>query len=98
MAENNVTASKDLVREGNTTSLSNLRCGVAIDAAAEIEELCKVLRDASKDYDSIDRIVRGISARMEDLSHIVMSALGDELEKTDELAYRLRLEREEVTA
>lgn len=44
MAENNVTASKDLVREGNTTSLSNLRCGVAIDAAAEIEELCKVLR------------------------------------------------------
>ena len=95
MAENNTTASRDLICEGSTTSMSNFRCVLAIDAAAEIEELCKVLREATKEVDGTGLVVRGFSARIEELSKVIMGALGDESEETGELAYRLRLEQEE---
>lgn len=91
MASNNGT--KDLVCEGSTTTMSNFRCGLAIDAAAEVEQLCKAMREATKDVDGVDLLVRGLAARISELSTIIMGALGDESEKAEELAYRLRLDR-----
>lgn len=95
MAEKNTSASKDLIDDGTNVTLSKQRNEVAITAAAEIEELCNLMRMATKDYDVVEHAIRGLSLRAKDLSHIIMGALCDDAEKTQELAYRLTGERVE---
>lgn len=99
MAENNTTLSQDLVCEGSTTSMSNYRCTIAIDAAAEIQALSKTVRMiCNANLDDENMAIRGISSRVDELSSIIMGALGEAVEKTTELAYRLRLEHDEALA
>lgn len=95
MAENNTTASQDLTCDGITTSMSNSRCALAIEAAEEIETLCEVLTlQTTNNCDVKSPLARLLSARISDLSTIVMAALGDPAEKTEEIAFRLRFDRE----
>ena len=95
MAEKNTSASQDLIDDGTNVTISKQRNEVAITAAAEIEELCNLMRTATKDYDVVDHTIRGLSLRVQDLSSIIMGALCDGVETTQELAYRLTGERVE---
>lgn len=80
------------LKESETeVALSVERRLVALECTWEIEVLCKQLRIVvTPNEDQEHLVVRGISARIEDLARIVMSALGDELETTTDLAARLR--------
>ena len=98
MADKNTSASQELIDNGATITINKDRSELAIIAAAEIEALCGVLRAATKDCCGIDYTVRGLSARIEDLSIIVMGALGDENDTTKDLTRRLMRERGETAA
>ena len=95
MAENNGTAPQDLIDDGKKVTISKSRSEIAITAAAEIEELCNLMRVASKDCDDVDVAIRGLSMRVQNLSTIIMGALCDDAEDTQELSYRLTGERME---
>lgn len=97
MAESNTTVSMDLVSENGTTRISEYRCVIAIESATEIEDLCKTLRSVTKTNNEVFAI-RGITARMQELSRIIMSALCDDSEPTENLAFSLRRERNEEIA
>lgn len=91
-------AEKSLVDDGLNVTLCKKRRLVALEAAWETEQLCEVLRTTLVNgVDSSDLAARGITIRIEQLSQIVMQALNDEVE-TGELAYSLRMKREEVAA
>lgn len=94
MAENSI-APKDLIDDGKNLTIGKNRSEIAISAAAEIEELCSMLREATKEYDAVDLTVRGLSMRVQDLSTIIMGALCDDAEETQALFYRLSGERME---
>jgi hypothetical protein len=98
MAEKNTSATKDLIDDGKNLTIGKNRSEIAITAAAEIEELCSVMRTATKEYDAVDLTIRGLSMRVQDLSTIIMGALCDDAEETQELAYRLSGERWEAAA
>ena len=95
MAENNGTAPQDLIDDGKKVTISKNRSEIAITAAVEIEELCKLMRTTTHDYDVVDSVIRGLSMRVQDLSAIIMGALCDDAEETHELSYRLTGERME---
>ena len=95
MAEKNTSTSEDLIDDGNAVTISKQRNELAITAAAEIEELCNLMRLATKDYDVVEYAIRGLSLRVQDLSTIIMGALCDPDEKTKDLAFRLRRENVE---
>lgn len=95
MAENNTNASQDLTVEGSTTIMSNSRRDLAVEAAENIDTLCGVLTlQTVNDCEVAALLARVLSARMAELSRIIMRALCDPAEKTGELAYELRLKRE----
>lgn len=96
MAEKNTSAPKDLIDDGTNLTIGKNRSEIAITAAAEIEELCNLMRVASKDCDDVDVAIRGLSMRVQNLSTIIMGALCDDAEETQELAYRLTGERGEA--
>ncbi|WP_305072813.1 hypothetical protein [Propionivibrio sp.] len=93
MTEMDTNATKDLIDDGTNVTIGKNRSQIAIDAAAEIEELCSVMRAITKKYDGVDFPIRGLSLRVQDLSAIIMGALCDDREDTRELAYRLTGER-----
>lgn len=97
-ADTNTSAHKDLIDDGKSITIGRDRSRVAIDAAAEIEELCSLMRTASKDYDGVDLAIRGLSLRVQDLTSIIVGALSDAVETTPELSYRLTGERGEALA
>ena len=96
MAEKNTSATKDLIDDGKKVTISKNRSEIAITAAVEIGELCKLMRTTTHDYDVVDSVIRGLSMRVQDLSAIIMGALCDDAEETQELAYRLTGERGEA--
>ena len=98
MADTNTSAPKDLIDDGKNVTLSKDRSEIALTAAAEIEELCNLMRMATKDHDGVDLAIRGLSLRAESLSTIIMGALCDAAETTQELAYRLTGEHVEPVA
>ena len=97
MSENNTTASRDLTVEGSTTIMSNSRRDLAVEAAENIDTLCGVLTlQTVNDCEVHALLARVLSARMAKLSQIIMRALCDPVEKTEELAYELRPKREDA--
>lgn len=98
MAEKITSAPNDLIDDGTNVTISKDRSMVAIDAAAELEELCNLMRMATKDCDGVDLAIRGLSLRAKGLSSIIMSALCDAAETTQELTYRLTGEHTEPVA
>ncbi len=96
MAEKNTNAPQDLIDDGKKVTIGKDRSEIAITAAVEIEELCKLMRTTTHDYDVVDSVIRGLSMRVQDLSAIIMGALCDDAEETQELAYRLTGERGEA--
>ena len=90
MAENDSTDTLDLIQNDNQVILSKLRAAAAQEAAWEIERLCVALRKVVTDDDDI-LIVRGISKRIQDMSGVVISAMGDEIATTDGLLRQVRL-------
>lgn len=93
----NSPASTDLVIDEEKATLSGARHLVALEATWEIGKLCHVLRTVVEIDESMEfYAVRGLSARIEDLSNVIMGALGDEVDSTKDLAFKLRREREEV--
>lgn len=55
---------------------NNAASSITQTAAQEIENLCLLLRESGA-TDNLDLIVRGISARIEELSQAIMSAHDD---------------------
>lgn len=88
--ENNAPANK----------LTEERVDIALEASFEIEKLCEVLITVCPMND--DRTfyaVRGLSARISQLSEIIMRAIDvdDSSIATDDLAFRLNLKRADAT-
>lgn len=67
--------------------IAKRRRDLAMVAGQEIEVLSFTLRNVIPTAENPDLLVRGISARLEALGQVVMSALGDEVCETDSLHY-----------
>lgn len=63
MAGNSI-APKDLIDDGKNLTIGKDRSEVAIEAAVEIEQLCNLMRLATKDYDVVESSIRGLSMRV----------------------------------
>ena len=70
-------------------TITDNRASVALEAAAEIDQLSLMASQMRIDQD-IDLALRGLVMRIKVLSSIIMGALDDENEDTDKLAKRLR--------
>ncbi|RIX47587.1 MAG: hypothetical protein D3M94_07925 [Rhodocyclales bacterium GT-UBC] len=93
----NANHADDLKESETDCTISKRRQLVALEASWEIEQMCKLLRTCVQPNDSNEHYaVRGLTARIQELNSIFMSALGDAMETTSELAHRLRLEHEEA--
>lgn len=92
-------ADEDFIETKTGLHISRPRQMVALEATWEIDRLCALLRTCVQPNDRMEEyVVRALSARIEELGRIIMDALGDRAETTRELAYRLRLKREEEPA
>ena len=99
MAGNNITPHKDLIDNGGDVTIGRARVLIASEATWEIEKLCSLLRTVCKPSDEMENLaIRGLSARIDELNHIIMGAISDSAELTKDLAYRLRLNGEEIPA
>lgn len=85
-----------LIENERDTAISRERLSIALEANAEIEQLCKVLRGCAK-QSAEGLAIRGLSVRIEQLSRICMGALSDEAHAISDLALSLRVEDEEAT-
>lgn len=82
----------ELIETKTEVTMSRERQLVALSATWEIAELTRVLREAMPQHDDQSHfMVRGISARIEDLNSAIMSALGEPDMKTERL--RAEVER-----
>lgn len=94
----NANGSSDLIDDEGSShiTISRERQLVALEATWETEKLCQVLREAVQtNADSGEHfVVRALSARIQELACVIMSALGDEMAPTEGLRYRLTLERD----
>jgi hypothetical protein len=69
-----------------TTVFDAARRAVCLDAAYELEALALALPGlVPKEVDGVHFVVRGIAARLVQLSGVVMAGLGDEAESTASL-------------
>lgn len=88
----------DLVESENGITLSSRRRDVALESCWEIEELALVLATNMPRNDGW-LAIRGVAARILELSRISMNALSDPSNPTEALLLRLTLEKaDEVTA
>lgn len=83
--EDSTNRAADLRDGADETVIGYTRKMLAIGAACEIEHLCQVLR-GEEGKEGAYLVVRGLSARIEDLSRAIMTALGDGVVTTSELA------------
>lgn len=92
-------ATRDFTENENGLTISRNRQMLALEATWEMEQLCKMLRTCVQPNEQTEGFaVRGLSARINELNKIIMDALGDASETTSDLAFRLRLKREEEPA
>jgi hypothetical protein len=92
MAEMNATATSEIEHNENTVTMTIERWHLALESSYEIEKLAETLREtAPLDDANFYYVVRGITARLKELASIVMR-IDDNVEKTKELAYCLRLD------
>jgi hypothetical protein len=78
---------QDLREEGDDIVMSMARRDIALEATWEIDRLCRMLRETftSENFDE-SLLLRGLSARIEDLNISVMSAIEDRFCSTSSLA------------
>jgi len=85
MANRNVS---DLKETDEGIVIGKQRCRIALTASHEIEILSIALRDCiRRGDDGCDLLARGMTTRIEDLSHSIMSALNDESTSTEPLSF-----------
>lgn len=72
-------ASPDLSETDEGTTIGAERRNIVMESATEIGLLCELLR---KHDDADFAVVRGVSARIDDLSAIIVRAMGDPEEST----------------
>lgn len=89
MTEMNTVSSKGLTHDETSLIIGKDRSNIALQAAAEIEVLTDLMRVATNDPDTVHLSMRGLSLRVRDLSQVIMSALSDESDTTEAIAYRL---------
>lgn len=81
----------------NGVTLDNPRQELVMEAVAEIAELAQHIIEIS----GLDELVfRGLAARIKELNSTVMSAIGEDMEKTVDLRhnlYRRHMAREDAT-
>lgn len=88
---NEVPELPDFNETDEEVTMSKPRRMAALSASWEIEKLCQVMRNSAGD-EGADLIVRGMSARIEDLSHVIMSALTEDHCTTQDLTYQVTRE------
>lgn len=81
--------------------LSQERIAIAMDAAAETEQIASQLlrlanSEQQNDLEIYDLVARGLAIRVRDLASIIMSAIGDELDDVKDISTRLTGLREEA--
>ncbi len=80
----------DLILTEENVVMSKLRWKVALSASYEIEALATTLRECIiKGADGCDLLARGMTARLEDLSQSIMSALNDKDTETETLHFNV---------
>ncbi len=81
--------------ENGVVTLSKARHLVCMEAAWELEALAYVLPKVTTDGDEEDIqsgfVVRGIASRIVSLAHVLMSALYDDMKKTEELECQIKV-------
>lgn len=87
----------DLIDNGDTVTMSRERQMLALECAWELEKLSQVIAKILPIDDSQDFFaIRGIAARIKQLSVVSMKCLSEEDEATRDLSYTVRLELEPV--
>lgn len=77
-------------QDKKTLMIDDERGLIALDASYEIEGLTLLIQKELKDAPECELLaLRGIAIRIKELNSIIMSAIGDELESTQELAHRI---------
>ncbi|THF64266.1 hypothetical protein [Pseudothauera rhizosphaerae] len=80
----------DLEERDGVVTMSKGRQLVALEAAWEIEALCNTLRNAVAPNDDMEHlVVRGLALRIRELARAAMSATGDEVSRTRDIARRV---------
>lgn len=77
-----------LTHDDLSSTMSQARTGVCLDAVWEIADLAEWIPTLVSDrgeHASLHRVLRGISQRIQCLSGVVMSGLSDEIETLDSL-------------
>lgn len=65
------------------------RLDLALFASWELEAISTALIEAAQSLEVRDLAIRGLSIRAQELSRVIMSALHDDLDPTEEIAARL---------
>ena len=66
------------------------RVSMSLDATYQIEAMIDALAEAARtERTSLGHLVKGVAPRIFELTSVIMSALGDEIEKESELHARL---------
>ena len=82
---------RDLHESTNEVSMSKRRQHVALDASWEIAAISDALRKVVTPKDDQEYlVVRGFSMRLQQLSEVIMAAIGDEAQPTQELVDQVR--------
>lgn len=86
MAEANF-INPDMIEAAHQYTITKRRLGLAIEAAGEIEDLCRIIHHelAPSEY----LAASGMASRIKQLSRIILAAISDPAEKTDGIADRL---------
>lgn len=77
----------DLTISDDTVTMSAARCRIAIEASYELEQMAEIVK--SQGGEGNYYVVRGLALRLKELSSIIMSALDDRVEPTEEIFLRL---------
>lgn len=95
MAKRDTTAGLELDVSEDSVAMNKRRRDIAFEAVAEIDKLASVLRGSVPlDDNNTFYAVRGITARMQQLSSVIMSALDDEAEDTPHLWAEVNIKHE----
>lgn len=77
-------------QDKKTLMIDDERGLIALDASYEIEGLALLIRKELKDMPEVELLaLSGMVARIKELNSIIMSAIGDDLESTQDLALRI---------
>ena len=89
----------DLIDSGEQLILSDRRREVALQAVWEVDQLCRALYGAVRPSETQEwLLVRGLSARVQELNDAIGAALSDDDMATADLWYTVCRERIEVAA